>query len=96
MGRQNMKYRKGRVKRKHHLLPGLCPMLEEIANHPAVKSIIPGRINSAIRGSKVQLSWKYKTPTGVKLLAKSGGGVQEIFIVTPNPDSLHELIMQFS
>lgn len=95
MGKQRLKYRKHRVKREHHLLPGLAPVLQEIASHPAVKSIIPARINSAIRGSRVQLSWKYKTRSGVKLLAKSGGGVQEIFIVTPDPDALRELISRY-
>ncbi|HHW55743.1 MAG: DUF2103 domain-containing protein [bacterium] len=95
MAKQNLKYRKQKVKREHHLLPGLAPILEEIASHPAVKSIIPARINSAVRGSGVQLFWKYKTPTGIKLLAKSGGGVQEIFIVTSEPEALREIIENY-
>lgn len=95
MRRKKLKYRRAGVKREHSLLPGLAPKLEEIASHPAVKSIIPARINSAVRGSRVQLFWKYKTPTGVKLLAKSGGGVQEVFIVSSDPDSLRELIKQY-
>jgi hypothetical protein len=95
LGKQNLKYRKQKVKREHHLLPGLAPVLEEIASHPAVKSIIPARINSAVRGSGVQLQWKYKTPTGIKLLAKSGGGVQEIFIVTKEPEALQKLIENY-
>ncbi len=93
--KRRLKYRRHRVKREHGLLPGLAPVLEEIACHPAVKSIIPARINSAIAGSKVQLSWKYETPTGVKLLAKSGGGVQEIFVVTNDPEALRGLINSF-
>ncbi|HHY36560.1 MAG TPA: metal-binding protein [Firmicutes bacterium] len=95
MGRQNLKYRRQKVKREHHLLPGLAPILEEIASHPAVKSIIPARINSAVRGSGVQLFWKYKTPTGVKLLAKAGGGVQEIFVVTGEPETLRKLLEEY-
>ena len=95
MGNKKPKYRKNNVKREHHLLPGISSMLEEIADHPAVKSIIPGRINSAIRGSTVQLRLKYKTRTGLKLLAKSNGGVQEIFIVSNSPESLYETLKQY-
>ena len=95
MAKQGRKYRKHRVKREHTILPGLIPVLEEIAGHPAVKSIIPARIRSAVRGSNVQLSWKYKTPSGVKLLAKSQGGVQEIFIVTSDPEALRGLINRY-
>lgn len=81
---RRLKHRRHSVKRQHHLLQGLGPVLEELAALPSVKSIIPGRINSATRGSAVKLFWKYETGTGVKLLAKARGGVQEIFVVTSN------------
>lgn len=87
------KHRRQNVKREHHLLQGLAPVLERLAGHPAVQSVIPARIKSAIRGSGVELQLKYETPTGLKLLAKSAGGVQEIFVVTNDAATVKAFIL---
>ncbi len=86
------KYRKGRVKKEHHLLDGISDILDDLGKHPSVKSIIPARIKSAIRGSKAELQVKYETTSGLKLLAKSSGGVQEIFVVTNKPKDVIDYI----
>jgi hypothetical protein len=86
------KHRKGNVKREHHLLQGIEGCLVEVARHPDIISIIPGRIKSAVRGSQVELNYKYRTTSGLKFLAKSSGGVQEIFIVTSKPDTIIEFV----
>lgn len=86
------RHRKGNVKREHHLLQGIENCLEEVGKHPDIKSVIPGRIKSAIRGSQVDLQFKYRTTSGLKFLAKSSGGVQEIFIVTSKPEEIIEFI----
>ena len=86
------RHRKGNVKREHHLLQGIESCLEEVGKHPDIKSVIPGRIKSAIRGSQVDLQFKYRTTSGLKFLAKSSGGVQEIFIVTSKPEEIIEFI----
>jgi len=65
-----------------------------VGEHPAVKSVIPGRIKSTIRGSKTELQYKYPTTSGLKYLAKSSGGVQEIFIVTGDTDSVIEHVQK--
>ncbi len=82
------KHRRGNVKREHHLLQGIEDCLEAVGKHPDVKSVIPGRIKNAVRGSRVELQYKYPTSSGLKFLAKSSGGVQEIFIVTNNPNEV--------
>lgn len=87
------KHRRQNVKREHHLLQGLAPVLERLAVHPDVQSVIPARIKSAVRGSGVELHLKYETPTGLKLLAKSAGGVQEIFVVTGNAAAVKAFIL---
>jgi hypothetical protein len=87
------KHRRQNAKREHHLLQALAPVLEKVADHPAVQSVIPARIKSAVRGSGVELEPKYKTQTGLKLLAKSNGGVQEIFVVTNEAEAVKAFIL---
>ena len=77
------KYVKRGVKRKHQIIEGILPMLEMIARIKGVKKVIPGEISYSprrrIRGPSLKLT--RPTPTGFKLLAQSGGSIQEVFIV---------------
>ena len=77
-------FKKG-VKREHHFLKGLERPLEEIAQIPGVKKVIPGRIYASdSRGFEIRVS--RKTKTGLKLIAKSDGSVQEVFLVVDKAD----------
>jgi len=77
-------FRKG-VKREHHFLKGLEKPLEEIASIPGVKKVIPGRIYASdSRGFEIKVT--RETRTGLKLVAKSDGSVQEVFLVVDRPD----------
>ncbi|WP_010479264.1 DUF2103 domain-containing protein [Thermococcus zilligii] len=76
--------RKG-VKREHHFLKGLEGPLEEIARIPGVKKVIPGRIYASdSRGFEIKVT--RETRTGLKLVAKSDGSVQEVFLVVDKAD----------
>ena len=77
-------FRKG-VKREHHFLKGLEKPLEEIASIPGVKKVIPGRIYASdSRGFEIKVT--RETRTGLKLVAKSDGSVQEVFLVVDKAD----------
>ncbi|NJE02447.1 DUF2103 domain-containing protein [Thermococcus sp. JdF3] len=68
------------VKREHHFLKGLEKPLERIAAIPGVKKVIPGRIYASdSRGFEIKVT--RETPAGLKLVAKSNGSVQEVFLV---------------
>ncbi|ASI99992.1 DUF2103 domain-containing protein [Thermococcus gorgonarius] len=77
-------FRKG-VKREHHFLKRLEKPLEEIARIPGVKKVIPGRIYASdSRGFEIKVT--RETQTGLKLVAKSDGSVQEVFLVVDKAD----------
>ncbi|AAL81293.1 hypothetical protein PFDSM3638_05855 [Pyrococcus furiosus DSM 3638] len=79
------KYFKKGVKREHHFLKGLERPLEEIASIPGVKKVIPGRIYASdSRGFEIKVT--RETKAGLKLIAKSDGSVQEIFLVVDRAD----------
>ena len=79
------KHFKRGVKREHHLLKGIEKVLEEISALKGVKKVIPGRIYSSdSRGFEIKVV--RETLTGLKLLAKSDGSVQEIFLVVDKAD----------
>ncbi|MFA4645929.1 DUF2103 domain-containing protein [Pyrococcus kukulkanii] len=79
------KYFKRGVKREHHFLKGLEKPLEEIAKIPGVKKVIPGRIYSSdSRGFEIKVS--RETYSGLKLVAKSNGSVQDVFLVVDKKD----------
>ncbi|ALV63650.1 hypothetical protein ADU37_CDS19510 [Thermococcus sp. 2319x1] len=74
------KYFKRGVKREHHFLKGIEKPLEEIASIPEVKKVIPGRIYASdSRGFEIKVT--RETHAGLKLVAKSNGSVQEVFLV---------------
>ncbi|HII66920.1 MAG TPA: hypothetical protein HA302_02675 [Thermococcaceae archaeon] len=79
------KHFKRGVKREHHLLKGIEKALEEISALKGVKKVIPGRIYSSdSRGFEIKVV--RETLTGLKLLAKSDGSIQEIFLVVDKAD----------
>jgi hypothetical protein len=76
------------------MIHGLREVLEnEIEPLEYVKSIFPGKI-TPIKGknSKVRLSFKYTTITGVKLLAYGPSAVQEVFVVTKDVSALQQRV----
>lgn len=79
-----MKFRRNKIKREHSIIKGTLDWLEELSKHREITDIIPGVIditNSKERG----IFFQYETPTGCKLLLKSGGVIQEAFVVTKKP-----------
>jgi hypothetical protein len=84
--------RKGKLKLEHHLIDGLRPVLDELCTWPEVRTCIPGRIRVARSRSGPFLTVSSRTPTGVKVIAHGGSAVQEVFVVTGDPDGLTERI----
>ena len=93
MAKQNLKYRKQKVKREHHLLPGLA--LSWRKSQPSSgKSIIPAR-STAPSGGRGPALLEVQNPDGCQTPGQIGGGVQEIFIVTSEPEALREIIENY-
>jgi|SRR5690554_6788886 len=89
------KYRDKKIKQEHTIIDNIFPLLEEIAEFPSIKSIIPGRINRR-KGSGIPpyLQLKYDTGSGIKLLGKNSSSVQEVFVVTDDVDKTIELLKE--
>jgi len=86
-----MKHRakSSKIKYQHDMIPGLRRFLEEeIEPLDYVESVFPGEIRRTrgVRGFKVR--FKYATETGAKLLAYGPSTVQEVFVVTKQPERL--------
>lgn len=77
------KYIKRGVKRKHNIIEGILPLLEEIAKIEGVKKVVPALISySPMRGiNQPRIKLQRETVSGFKLLAHGRGSIQEIFIV---------------
>ena len=92
-----MKHRKNKIKRQHGIIKGLKKFLEkEISSHDFVRGVIPGEIkvgNST--GETLKIRYQYETQSGAKLIAVSGNSVQEIFVVTNEPEKLKEIIESY-
>jgi hypothetical protein len=65
-------------------IPGLIPALARLCDEPGIKTITPGRLAQA-KGRPLPLTIRVTVPIigGHKLQARSSGGVQEVFVVTP-------------
>ena len=89
-----MKHRKNKIKRQHGIIKGLRKFLEkEVSSREFVSGIIPGEIkvgNST--GENLKIKYQYETQSGAKLIAVSGNSIQEIFVVTSDPEKLKEII----
>jgi hypothetical protein len=88
-----MKHRKSKIKRQHSLIKGLQDYLERhISNLDFVTGVIPGEIKvSKATGENLLVKYKYATLSGAKLIAKSGTSIQEVFVITKEPDKLEKL-----
>ncbi|MDA8194653.1 MAG: DUF2103 domain-containing protein [Thermaerobacter sp.] len=75
------KFRHSKIKRRHHVLKELEPGLAFLANLDMVDGIIPGTINPKA-GSSMGFSFQYITASGFKLIGRSSGAAQEIFVIT--------------
>lgn len=93
-----MKYRKNKIKREHSIIKGLKEYLERnISDLDYVKGIIPGEIKVGnATGENLEVKYKYKTVSGAKLIARSGNSVQEVFVVTSDPEKLEKVIDSLS
>ena len=81
------RYRSNKIKLRHHVLAPLLEILERIAAYPEVTAITPGAI-APKRGPSVGLTVQYRTPSGLRLIGRSGGAAQEVYLVTPAPDAV--------
>ncbi len=89
-----MKYRKNKIKTEHSIIKGLRRFLEDnISDLDHVTGIIPGEIKvGRATGENLAVSYKYSTLSGAKLIARSGTSVQEVFVITKDPEELKALI----
>jgi hypothetical protein len=78
----------GKLKVEHHMIKDLRPALEALCEWPEIAGVTAGRIRHIVGGRIVQLQLRVSTTTttGLKLTARSRGGVQEVFVVTGSPD----------
>ncbi len=93
-----MKHRKNKIKRQHGIIKDLKKFLEkEVASKDFVSGVIPGRITVGnATGEKLKIRYQYSTKSGAKLIAVSGSSVQEIFVITGEPEKLKKLIDKFT
>jgi hypothetical protein len=89
-----MKYRPTKIKLKHGLISGLRRHLESIEDWPEITAINPGVIRPTKGSGGLKLTVQYETKAGLKVLAKSGAAVQEVFFVTSNPQRLAQRIKE--
>lgn len=82
------RYRVNKIKRMHSIVDGVLPLLEHVANHPSVAQVTPGRIQPKRRGTDFRLAFQYVTDSGLKLMAHTPQAVQEVFVVTSEPDAV--------
>lgn len=89
-----MRHRKGKVKRQHGIIKGLGEFLHDnVASMDCVDGVIPGEIRVGnATGENLMVRYKYSTISGAKLIARSGSSIQEVFVVTSNPERLKKLI----
>ena len=86
-----MKYRRNKVKREHGIIQNALPWLENLGRLSEVTDIIPGVIDVS-HSSERGIVYKYQTQTGCKLLLKSNGSIQEVFVVTKSPACVEEWV----
>lgn len=86
-----MKYRRNKVKREHGIIQNALHWLENLGRLAEVTDIIPGVIDVS-HSSERGIVYKYETQTGCKLLLKSNGSIQEVFVVTKNSACVQEWV----
>lgn len=89
------RHRQRKVKREHTIIEGLWPLLQKAGKLDVVSSITPGRIRRRARsGGDTGLFYQYTIETGLKLLGRSTTSVQEVFVVTPDPEAALEALIR--
>ncbi|NLN17756.1 MAG: hypothetical protein GX162_00570 [Firmicutes bacterium] len=88
------RYRTNKIKRRHGVIDGLSPILEAMAKCPDIAQINPGRISASRRSGNHGITVQYFTPSGLKLLARNSSGIQEIFVVTSEPEVVKQWLME--
>ena len=92
-----MKHRgSSKIKYQHDMIKGLRKFLEEIEPWEEIKTLIPGEIRPTKSVRKFVLAVQYETQTGLKCLAKSGNAVQEVFVVTNNPEGFKKRLASYA
>lgn len=91
-----MKFRDGKLKKEHGNVPGLTAALAAVNSLPEVTSVIPGPIKPCRHGggAKHRLKVQYQTGTGLKCLFRGSTAIQEVFIVTKDPEVVKAEIMR--
>ena len=91
-----MRYRHGILKVEHGIVPGLREVLLQLAERDDVHSIVPGRIyvTGGRAGGGLRVRVSTTTATGVKLIAKRGSSVQEVFVVCDDPEAVRRVFEQ--
>jgi len=83
----------GKIKRMHSRVGGLDKILERVlAECPGVTRIVPGRITTRRGKTPKNFKVQYKTNTGLKCLFTGTGTIQEVFVVTDQPEKADEWI----
>lgn len=90
---ESVKYRRNKVKREHGIIQNALLWLENLSRLSEVIDIIPGVID-VTHSSERGIVFKYETQTGCKLLLKSNGSIQEVFVVTKDPTRVQEWVKQ--
>jgi hypothetical protein len=80
------KYRAGKIKREHTVIEKVWPALERMAECDWITSIIPGPI-SRLSTMGFTITFQRFTETGLRLLAKNGAAVQEVYVVAPEKEA---------
>lgn len=90
---ESVKYRRNKVKREHGIIQNALLWLESLSRLSEVIDIIPGVID-VTHSSERGVVFKYETQTGCKLLLKSNGSIQEVFVVTKDPTRVQKWVKQ--
>ena len=90
-----MKHRRNKIKREHSVLKDAVEWLENLAACPEISDIIPGVISHRHTSGR-GITFQYETQTGCKLLVKSDGRIQEVFVVTSQPQVVQNWLERFS
>ncbi|NMP21039.1 DUF2103 domain-containing protein [Sulfobacillus harzensis] len=85
------KYRRSKVKRQHHVVAALEDGLKLIGSLPEVDGIIPGIIKPK-SGGAMGFTFQYLTQSGFKLIGRSSGAAQEVFVITQHPQGVLEAL----
>lgn len=80
------KYRAGKIKREHTVIEKVWPVLEQMERCDLITSIIPGPI-SPLNSKGFEVTFQRFTETGLRLLAKNGSAVQEVYLVAPEKEA---------